>query len=257
MCPELTPATGYSLSFDRALMVAGLVHARQKRKGTEVPYLTHPVHVAMVLARHGFPQAVLTAAVLHDVVEDIHPEDPELQHALRDTFPALRDAAEDKRGFLAAFRAFLAAEFGEEVVGLVEAVTDEKHSPDGSRLPWAEAKVRSHARLQQPDTPDLAVALKAADALHNARQIVNDLRSQGLPMMRRFNASPEATLAHYVAVWRIATARLGTRQPGDSLARELGQAVRALADVLEAEFGTACARVRQVVRDLAPDEARG
>jgi (p)ppGpp synthase/HD superfamily hydrolase len=237
-------------------MVAGLVHARQKRKGTEVPYLVHPLHVAMVLARHGFPEIVLIAAVLHDVVEDIHPEDPALQQALRETFPAqFRDAPEDKDGFLGVFRTFLVREFDSQVMRLVEAVTDQKHRPDGSRLPWQEAKALSHDRLTHPDTPELAVALKAADALHNARQIVNDLRTHGLPMMRRFNASPEGTLAHYATVWRIASARLGNGHPGQSLARELGEAVHDLARVLETEFDSAHERVRQVMREFSPERA--
>ncbi|MCU0255927.1 MAG: HD domain-containing protein, partial [Vicinamibacterales bacterium] len=77
--------SGYSLLFDRALTVAGLVHAQQTRKGTAVPYLTHPVHVAMILARHGYPEPMLIAAVLHDVLEDLEADSPRLQQALRET----------------------------------------------------------------------------------------------------------------------------------------------------------------------------
>lgn len=247
---SLAPSvSGYSLSFDRALMVAGLVHSRQKRKGTDVPYLTHPSHVAMVLARHGFPEPVLVAAALHDVLEDIHAEDPAVQQSLRETFPGMREAPEDKEGFLLAFRAFLSGEFGDQVVSIVEAVTDEKHRPDGTRLPWEEAKRLSHDRLASERIPEFAVALKAADSLHNARQIVNDLRAHGLPMMRRFNASPEATLAHYASVWRIATGRLGEGR-GQALARELGEAVHELARVLDTEFDGARERVRQILAEL-------
>lgn len=230
-------------------MVAGLVHARQKRKGTDVPYLTHPSHVAMVLARHGFPEPVLVAAALHDVLEDIHAEDPAVQQSLRETFPGMREAPEDKDGFLVAFRRFLVAEFGEPVVAMVEWVTDEKHRPDGTRLPWEDAKRLSHERLASDGVPELAVALKAADSLHNARQIVNDLRAHGLPMMRRFNASPEATLAHYATVWRIAVRRLGEGR-GEALARELGEAVHELARVLDTEFDGARERVRRIASEL-------
>lgn len=257
MHSDLGTHSGYSLAFDRALMVAGLVHARQKRKGTDVPYLTHPLHVSMVLARHGFPEVVLIAAVLHDVVEDIRVDDPELQQALRDTFPAaFRDAPEDRYGFFDAFRRFLDVEFDPQVLGLVDAVTDERHRPDGSRIPWGEAKALSHARLESPGTPDLAVALKAADALHNAKQVVNDLRAHGLPMMKRFNASPEDTLAHYASVWRIASARFGDNHRGSALARELGQAVQEMASVLETEFDTAHERVREVMREFTPGPAQ-
>jgi (p)ppGpp synthase/HD superfamily hydrolase len=244
---------GYSLAFDRALMVAALVHARQKRKGTDVPYLTHPVHVAMVLARHGFPEPALIAAVLHDVIEDIQPDDEELQQALRETFPAsLREAPEDRQGFLTAFKSFLRAEFDQDVLRLVEFVTDDKYRDDGTRLPWAESKARSYARLGRPETPDLALALKAADALHNARQVVNDIRAQGLRMMKRFNATPEDTLHHYANIWRVVAGRFGDGHPGQPLAQELGQAVQEMARTLDSEFETAHERVRQVIHEISP-----
>jgi (p)ppGpp synthase/HD superfamily hydrolase len=239
---------GYSLTFDRALMVAGLVHARQKRRGTEVPYLTHPAHVAMILARHGYPERLLAAAALHDVLEDVRPEDPDLQQALRDTFPgSLRDAPEDRAGFLGALERFLDEEFSAEVMALVRAVTDDKHRADGTRRPWDEAKRLSRQRLADPATPDEVVALKAADSLHNARQVVNDLRAQGLSMMRRFNATPEATLRNYAGVWQIARGRLGDTHP---LVVELGQAVSDLARTLEEQFGSAHDHVRQVMLEV-------
>jgi (p)ppGpp synthase/HD superfamily hydrolase len=244
--PSVSP--GYSLVFDRALMVAGLVHARQKRKGTEVPYLTHSAHVAMILARHGYPEPLLAAAALHDVLEDLRPEDPDLQQALRDTFPAhFREAPEDRDGFRTAVERFLASEFTDEVMVLVRGVTDEKYRADGTRRPWAEVKHLSHARLADPATPADVVVLKSADALHNARQIVNDLRAHGLSMMRRFNATPDATLRHYAGVWQVAVGRLGASHP---LVRELGQAIHELAVTLEEQFDAARQRVHQVMRDV-------
>lgn len=251
-----TPAvSGYSLALDRALIVAGLVHAQQKRKGTAVPYLTHPAHVAMILARHGQPERILVAAVLHDVLEDLAPEDASLQRALRETFPAaFRDAAEDRAGFRAAVERFLDDEFGEDVMVLVRGLTDEKHRADGSRMPWHEAKRLSHDRLAQPATPVDVVLLKCADALHNARQVVNDLQGQGLAMTRRFNATPEDTLRHYATVWQVASARLGGDVP---LVSELGQAVADLARTLAAQFKAAHERVHQVVCEVTGEGGVG
>lgn len=240
--------SGYSLLFDRALTVAGLVHAQQTRKGTAVPYLTHPVHVAMILARHGYPEPMLIAAVLHDVLEDLEADSPRLQQALRETFPAaFRDAPEDRDGFRDAVERFLAAEFDEAIMVLVRGLTDEKYRADGTRLPWDEAKRRSHARLAHPDTPDEVVLLKCADALHNARQVVNDLRTHGLPMMRRFNATPEDTLRHYATVWQEAVRRFGGALP---LVRELGHGVQELARTLDEQFVAAHTRVHEVLRDV-------
>lgn len=249
MVTDPLPASGYSLRFDRALILAGLVHAQQKRKGTAVPYLTHPVHVSMILARHGYAERLLIAAVLHDVLEDVEPDDATLQRSLRETFPdGFRDAPEDREGFRAAVEQFVAAEFGVEVMALVRGLTDEKYRADGTRLPWHEAKRRAHERLSQPGTPDEVVVLKCADALHNARQVMNDLQSQGLAMMRRFNATPEDTLRHYATVWQVAAGRLGGGQP---LVQELGVAVGELARTLDAQFVAAHQRVQQVMREVA------
>lgn len=242
----------YSPALDRALMVAAIVHARQKRKGTEVPYVMHPMHVALLLAHHRFPEPVLVAAVLHDVVEDVRAEDTGMQQALRETFPAgLGTAPEDRDGFLAALRTFIAGEFGGEVAALVNAVTDQKHRADGTKLPWLEAKQLSHERLANSATPELAVALKTADALHNSRQIGNDLRARGLVTMNRFNASPEGTLWHYREVQRIARERL-VHGAGRALVDELDRSVRELADALAEAFRSAGDRVHGVASGLPP-----
>jgi (p)ppGpp synthase/HD superfamily hydrolase len=48
---------GYSRHFDRALVLAALVHENVPRKGTAIPYIIHPVQVATILLRHGYPVA--------------------------------------------------------------------------------------------------------------------------------------------------------------------------------------------------------
>ena len=53
----------FSGRFDQALIVAALAHQSQKRKGTAVPYLMHPFHVALLLERHGFSEDVVIAAM--------------------------------------------------------------------------------------------------------------------------------------------------------------------------------------------------
>lgn len=245
------PVTGYSRAFDRALMLAGLAHSRQTRKGTAVPYLTHPANVAMIVARHGGPEPLLVAAALHDVLEDMPADDAQVQKALRETFPELQGAPADGDGFRSAVEAFIEREFGEDVARLVRGLTDEEQGPDGQRLSWQESKRRTHERLADPATPPDVVRLKCADSLHNARQVVNDLRAQGLPMMRRFNGTPEATLLHYASVWREGVRRFGATDP---LVDELGEAVRELAGTLEEQFQDAHERVRAVMDRIPPAE---
>lgn len=54
-----------------AFMLASEAHAGQVRKYTNLPYITHPVRVAMAVASH--PEAthnMIAAALLHDTLED-------------------------------------------------------------------------------------------------------------------------------------------------------------------------------------------
>ena len=60
----------FSPTIDRALSLSATAHRHQERKGSQVPYIIHPVHVAILLLRHDFPEEVIVAALLHDVVED-------------------------------------------------------------------------------------------------------------------------------------------------------------------------------------------
>lgn len=53
-----------------ALKFAALKHAGQIRKGTDLPYLVHPVEVAMTLQKMGFKDEVVIAGLLHDTIED-------------------------------------------------------------------------------------------------------------------------------------------------------------------------------------------
>ena len=54
--------TAYSDALDRALIVAARAHRHQVRKGGsggagDVPYVQHPVHVAILLLKHGLDEA--------------------------------------------------------------------------------------------------------------------------------------------------------------------------------------------------------
>ena len=118
----------FSPLIDRALVVSATAHRNQVRKGSQVPYVIHPVHVALLLIRHQFPDEVIIAALLHDVVEDTSITLAELQ-----------------------------AEFGEEVARLVAAVSEQK--TEGTEpLPW---KVRKEAQLRK-----LGLTIGSLDIFH-------------------------------------------------------------------------------------------
>src|SRR5215213_10465172 len=62
--------TGYSDRINHAFAFAAKHHDQQVRKGTRLPYLTHPANVAVILTRYGQDEDTVVAGILHDVVED-------------------------------------------------------------------------------------------------------------------------------------------------------------------------------------------
>ncbi|MBK9710111.1 MAG: bifunctional (p)ppGpp synthetase/guanosine-3',5'-bis(diphosphate) 3'-pyrophosphohydrolase [Kouleothrix sp.] len=167
----------FSPRYDAALALAARSHRSQVRKGTDLPYIAHVVHVSVLLIRHGFGEDLSIAGLLHDVVEDC---DVPL--------------------------ATIAAAFGEPVARLVEAVSESK-AADGSELPWEQRQADKLAHLRAGG-PDVA-ALKAADAIHNTRSIVADLRDAGPAVWGRFARSPQQTLGYYHAILAGVRAKLG------------------------------------------------
>src|SRR5688500_20258867 len=61
---------GYSDKINHAFAFAAKHHDRQVRKGTKLPYLTHPANVAVILTRYARDEDSIVAGILHDVVED-------------------------------------------------------------------------------------------------------------------------------------------------------------------------------------------
>lgn len=53
-----------------AIEFATKAHAGQYRKGTGIPYITHPLGVSKILIENGCPEHVIVAGILHDTIED-------------------------------------------------------------------------------------------------------------------------------------------------------------------------------------------
>lgn len=88
------PIEGYSTDdqkmIKRALSVATSAHAGQMRKSGE-PYIIHPVAVAAYVAEQGYDAETVTAALLHDVVEDTPVTLDEIRQQFGDSVAQLVD----------------------------------------------------------------------------------------------------------------------------------------------------------------------
>ena len=59
-----------SKRLQEAFVYASDLHAEQKRKGANIPYVSHLMGVAAIVLEHGGTEDEAIAALLHDAVED-------------------------------------------------------------------------------------------------------------------------------------------------------------------------------------------
>lgn len=193
-----TDDIGYAHRFEAALRFAVRAHQGQRRKGSDVAYITHPVHVSFILTRYGFPLEVAIAGLLHDVVED-------------QGCPLAR----------------IEEQFGAKVAGIVADLSEYKRDAAGDRRSW---EVRKEEALQRLEHASLeAVAVKAADVIHNARCTAQDLRREGPAVWQRFARGAEVQIRRYRRITQVVQARLGEHPLVDALVA----AVEALAQAAE------------------------
>ncbi len=144
------------------------VYKKQKRKGTDVAYITHPLSVGLILALAGAEEDVVVAGILHDTIED---------------------SAKHKR----VDAKMITARFGRKVAYLVMSVTEKNKD-----LPWEARK--KEAVEQIADFSHGSLLIKAADTLNNGSEIIDSFRRYGKGIFKRFNASQEKIVAHYLEV---------------------------------------------------------
>ncbi len=169
----------------KAIQFAARKHRDHTRLGrARTPYISHLFSVALLVAEDGADDDTVTAALLHDVLEDTPTE-----------------------------RSEVAALFGERVATLIECVSENKE------LSWDE---RHRSYLAQVEAaPDEALRIAIADKIDNIEDKLDTLEQEGTEFLAHFtNKSPEAYIAFNAAMLAIARGRL----PEDRLTRRLGEA---------------------------------
>lgn len=156
----------YSTLVDAALVFAARAHKDQRRKGTDVPYIVHPVGVMLTLQAAGETDPeLLAAALLHDTLEDAGV-----------SLDDLRDR------------------FGPRVAALVEGASE----PFARDELWETRKRHTVEHLRTAPRDVQLVA--AADKLHNLGSMVADHAAQGDRLWDRFNRGKAETAWYYRAV---------------------------------------------------------
>ena len=171
--------TGYSDRINHALAFAAKHHDQQVRKGTRLPYLTHPANVAIILTRYQQDDEVVVAGILHDVIED----------CVREAYS--REMLKQRIG----------DKFGIDVLDTVLAVTHRRIDDDGIELSSDERRDDYVQRLEHAS--ESARWVCAGDKLHNASTVLADLRRTIDPssVWSRFNGGREATVRWYRRVF--------------------------------------------------------
>ncbi len=154
--------------FEEALLYATRLHAQQKRKASDIPYVAHLLGVASLVLEDGGSEDEAIAALLHDAVED-------------------------QGG--AATREEIRRRFGDRITAWVDACTDAETIP---KPPWRERKERllREARHASPEVRRIL----AADKLHNVRSVLTDFRRLGDGIWPRFTEGKAGTLWYYRAM---------------------------------------------------------
>lgn len=158
----------------RGIATASRAHDGHYRKGSGVPYISHPMSVMLIAASVTHDEDVLLAALFHDILEDV-PENYS--------------------------RAEMKDEFGLRVVEIVEGVTKNSSLPS-----WQE---RADAYLEQLSRGSAeSIIVAAADKFHNLSQTLEDLDREGHSLWRRFRSTPSQQLWWYTSVRNVVAERL-------------------------------------------------
>lgn len=149
---------------DQAIEFAAKAHRGQKRKGTKIPYISHPFAVGMILQQAGCEEEVVIAGILHDTLEDTKATEEELL-----------------------------ALFGAAVLDIVKGCSE----PDKGAS-WEERKQHTLDFLK--DAPLTIRLVACADKLHNIRSIKSDLAKLGEEAWTRFKRGSESQRWYYTGL---------------------------------------------------------
>lgn len=142
--------------WEQALSFAARAHDKAYRKGTQLPYIVHPIEVSFIVAEMTEDEEVIAAAALHDVVEDT-------EYTLEE----------------------IRMEFGDRVAFYVAAESENKYR---EMMPEESWKIRKQEFLDKlPNEPKEVKMIALADKLSNIRSTVAEYKRIGDEVWERFH----------------------------------------------------------------------
>jgi (p)ppGpp synthase/HD superfamily hydrolase len=145
----------------RAIAFATKAHEGQLRKGTMRPYILHPLEVGVIVARMTEDEEIISAAILHDTIEDCEGVTAQMIEQM----------------------------FSKRVAELVQ-----KESEDKSKT-WMERKGATIQHLKVAEREVQMIGL--ADKLSNMRDIDRDYPECGEEVWQRFRMKDKETIGWY------------------------------------------------------------
>lgn len=153
-------------AIQEAIIFATIKHQNQKRKGTEIPYIVHPMEVMQILTSMNCSDNVIIAGILHDTLEDTDATPEEIRQL-----------------------------FGADVLAIVQTESEDKSKT------WKERKQATIDHLEKASVETKLVCF--ADKLSNIRSMYRDKQKIGADLWKRFNASKEDIEWYYREILRV------------------------------------------------------
>ena len=145
---------------NKAIEFVVKAHSGMYRKGTQIPYILHPLEASAIVARITNDENLIIAALLHDVIEDTSITYSEIDKI-----------------------------FGKKIADIVNGESEDKSKS------WEERKEYTLSTLKNERLDVKIVAL--GDKLSNMRSIANDYSKIGDKLWERFNVKDKTKQGRY------------------------------------------------------------
>jgi len=160
---------------EQALTLALEAHQGQIRKGSDTPYIMHPIEVGLMLSHAGLSDEAVCAGFLHDILEDTDMDIERIRESL-----------------------------GQHVTELIDFMTEPGHDT----RPWDQRK-RHTIELASRTEDAEKLLLLLADKLANIRSVQRDRRRIGSRIWDCFSAGRDRQAWYYKSLGEALLPKIG------------------------------------------------